>query len=160
LPWAGPLAVLWGAAMSSGMVGLDGTALWMPLTTPDGERAEVRGRALAWLLLFAPIGLLLTTAGAVAAPGTSALLAFTALPAVLGAGATIPVWVALLRVRPVADTRHPTSADNPTDIISVLVAAGAGIIAAAPAFALQVWGPDVLRRPALLLGVLCGAALW
>ena len=42
LPWAGPLAVLGAAAMSAGLVGLDGTALWLPLTTPDGERAEVR----------------------------------------------------------------------------------------------------------------------
>ncbi|BBH70944.1 hypothetical protein ACTI_76290 [Actinoplanes sp. OR16] len=158
LPWAGPLTVLWGAAMSSGMVGLDGTALWMPLTTPDGERAEVRGRSLAWLILFTPVGLLLTTIGALAAPGTSALLAFTALPAVLGAGAAVPIWVALLRIRPAADPRHPTSADNPTDIVSVLVAAGAGLLAAAPAFALQIWGPEVLRRPALLLGVICGAA--
>jgi ABC-2 type transport system permease protein len=160
LPWAGPLAVLWGASMSAGMVGLDGTALWMPLTTPDGERAEVRGRALAWLILFTPIGLLLTTVGALAAPETNALLAFTALLALLGAGATVPVWVSLLRVRPVADTRHPTSADNPTDIISVLVAAGAGLVTAAPAFALQVWGPEVLRWPSLLLGLLCGVAVW
>ncbi|MBG0561161.1 hypothetical protein [Actinoplanes aureus] len=159
-PWAGALTVLWAAAMSAGLVGLDGTALWLPFTTPGGERAEVRGRAVAWLALAVPIALLLTLAGVLTAPGVDPLPALTVLPAFLGAGATFPVWVSLLRVRPVPDPRHPTAADNPTDIISVLVAAGAGLVAAAPGFALLVWGPDGLRWLAPLAGLACGAAAW
>src|SRR6185503_4071266 len=89
LPWAGPLAVLGAAAMSAGLVGLDGTALWLPLTTPGGERAEVRGRALAWLILLTPIGVLLTAAGVVLGPGAGALVAAATLPALLGAGASV-----------------------------------------------------------------------
>ncbi len=160
LPWAGPLAVLGAAAMSAGLVGLDGTALWLPLTTPGGERAEVRGRAVAWLVLVAPIGVLLTVAGVVLAPDVDALAALSTLPALLGAGATVPVWVSLLRVRPVADPRHPTAADNPTDIVSVLVATAAGLIAVAPVLALMVWGPPEVAPLLPLVGLLCGVAAW
>ncbi|MET8118159.1 hypothetical protein [Micromonospora sp. NPDC005189] len=161
LPWAGPLAVLGAAAMSAGLVGLDGTALWLPLTTPGGERAEVRGRALAWLALVTPIGVLLTVAGVLLAPDVDALAALSTLPALLGAGAAVPVWVSLLRVRPVADPRHPTSADNPTDIVSVLVATAGGLLAAAPVLALIIWGPPGVAPLLPLVGVLSGAAaLW
>ncbi|MEE6257157.1 hypothetical protein [Plantactinospora sonchi] len=159
LPWAGPLAVLGAAAMSAGLVGLDGTALWLPLTTPDGERAEVRGRVLAWLVLVTPIGVLLTVAGVALAPDVDALVAVATLPALLGAGASVPVWVSLLRVRPAADPRHPTSADNPTDIVSVLVATGGGLLAAAPVLALAVWGPPGMAPLTPLVGLLCGAAV-
>ncbi|WP_433795484.1 hypothetical protein [Actinoplanes sp. CA-252034] len=160
VPWAGVFTALWAAAMSAGLVGLDGTALWMPFTTPGGERAEVRGRALAWLLLITPIALALTAAGVLLAPQIDPLPALAVLPAVLGAGATVPVWVSLLRVRPVPDPRHPTSADNPTDIISVLVASAAGLIAAAAPMALIVWGPGGLRWLAPVIGLAAGAAMW
>ncbi|MFF5180622.1 hypothetical protein ACFY2Q_21560 [Micromonospora sp. NPDC000316] len=161
LPWAGSLAVLGAAAMSAGLVGLDGTALWLPFTTPDGERAEVRGRVVAWLALVTPIGVLLTAAGIVLAPQVDALAALSVLPALLGAGASVPVWVSLLRVRPVADPRHPTSADNPTDIVSVLVATAGGLLAAAPVLALVIWGPPGVAPLLPLVGLLSGAvALW
>ncbi|MFI1996000.1 hypothetical protein [Actinoplanes sp. NPDC020271] len=157
-PWAGPLAVLWASAMAAGLVGLDGTALWIPLLSPLGERAEVRGRALAWLILAAPIGVVLTVAGILVAPGVDPLPALAVLPAVLAAGASTPVWVSLLRVRPVRDARHPTAADNPTDIVSVLLALAGPLVAAAPAFALAVWGPGGLRLLAPVAGVIVGAA--
>ncbi|MEU8013722.1 hypothetical protein [Micromonospora parva] len=160
LPWAGPLAVLGAAAMSAGLVGLDGTALWLPLTTPGGERAEVRGRALAWLVLITPIGVLLTVAGVLLAPDVDPLAALSTLPALLGAGASVPVWVSLLRVRPVADPRHPTAADNPTDIVSVLVATAAGLLAAAPVLALVIWGPAEAAPLLPLVGLVSGAATW
>ncbi|MFG1841800.1 hypothetical protein ACGFH8_25630 [Micromonospora sp. NPDC049175] len=160
LPWAGSFAVLGAAAMSAGLVGLDGTALWLPLTTPGGERAEVRGRALAWLVLVTPIGVLLAVAGVLLAPDVDPLAALSTLPALLGAGAAVPVWVSLLRVRPVADPRHPTSADNPTDIVSVLVATGSGLVAAAPVLALVVWGPPEVAPLLPLVGLVSGAAAW
>ncbi|GAA4944920.1 hypothetical protein [Actinoplanes utahensis] len=160
VPWAGVLTALWAAAMSAGLIGLDGTALWMPLTMPGGERAEVRGRALAWLLLVTPIALLLTVAGVLLAPDVDPLPALAVLPAVLGAGATLPVWVSLLRVRPVPDVRHPTSADNPTDIVSALVASGGGLVAAAVPMAWLIWGPDGTGGVAALLGIAAGVAAW
>ncbi|MFG1866933.1 hypothetical protein [Micromonospora arborensis] len=161
LPWAGPLAVLGAAAMSAGLIGLDGTALWLPLTTPGGERAEVRGRVLAWLVLVTPIGVLLSVAGVILAPDIDPLAALSTLPALLGAGASVPVWVSLLRVRPAVDPRHPTSADNPTDIVNVLVATGGGLLAAAPVIALLVWGPPGVAPLLPLVGLLSGAvACW
>ncbi|MEU8424125.1 hypothetical protein AB0C15_24975 [Micromonospora sp. NPDC048835] len=160
LPWAGPLAVLGAAAMSAGLVGLDGTALWLPFTTPGGERAEVRGRAVAWLVVVTPIGLALTVAGVLLAPDVDPLAALCTLPALLGAGAAVPVWVSLLRVRPVADPRHPTAADNPTDIVSVLVATAAGLLAATPVLALVVWGPPEVAWLLPLVGLLSGAAAY
>ncbi len=156
-PWAGVLVALWAAAMAAGLVGLDGTALWLPMTAPGGERAEVLGRSLAWLAFAAPAGVLLTVAGVLLAPGVSPLAAVAVLPAALGAGAAVPVWVSLLRVRPVDDPRRPTAADNPTDIVSVLLVMVAVLVAAAPAFALVVWGPRWLGVPA---GLACGLAAW
>ncbi|BCJ46502.1 hypothetical protein GCM10010168_61410 [Actinoplanes ianthinogenes] len=158
-PWAGPLAVLWAAAMSASLVGLDGTALWIPLLTPGGPAVETRGRALAWLLLAVPIGLVLTVAGILIAPGADPLPALAVLPALLGAGATTPVWVALLRVKPVLDARHPTAADNPTDIVSVLLAMAGPLVAAVPAFALVAWGPHGLRWLAPVAGLVAGIAV-
>lgn len=160
VPWAGPLAVLWAAALSAALVGLDGTALWLPLSVPAGEQAEVRGRALAWLLLLAPIGVGFTLAGLLIAPGVDPLPVLAVLPALLGAGAAVPVWVSLLRVRAVDDPRHPTAADNPTDMVSVLLTAAVLLAAAAPAFALAVWGAPGVRWLALLAGVAGGAAGW
>ncbi|MEU8179186.1 hypothetical protein AB0B86_00260 [Micromonospora sp. NPDC049047] len=160
VPWAGSFAVLGAAAMSAGLVGLDGTALWLPLTTPGGERAEVRGRALAWLVLVTPIGVLLAVVGVLVAPDVDPLAALATLPALLGAGASVPVWVSLLRVRPAADPRHPTSADNPTDIVSVLVATGAGLVAAAPVLALVIWGPPEVAPLLPPVGLLSGIAAW
>lgn len=164
-PWAGPLAVLWASAMAASLVGLDGTALWIPLLSPGGETAETRGRALAWLIPAAPIGILLTLAGILVAPGVDPLPALAVLPAALLAGASTPVWVGLLRVRPIRDARHPTAADNPTDIVSMLLALAGPLLAAAPAFALAVWGPDGWRLLAPVAGIVAGAvigrgALW
>ena len=156
-PWAGVLFALWAATMAAGLVGLDGTSLWLPMTAPGGERAEVLGRSLAWLALVAPAGVLLTVLGQLVAPGVAPLAALAVLPAALGAGGAVAVWVSLLRVRPVDDPRRPAAADNPTDIVSVLLVMAGVVVTAAPGFALVVWGPPGLGVPA---GVLCGAAAW
>ncbi|HWS38091.1 MAG TPA: hypothetical protein VN408_35815 [Actinoplanes sp.] len=160
VPWAGAFAALWAASMSAGLIGLDGTALWMVFGTPGGERAEVHGRALAWLLLVTPVAVLLTVAGMLLAPAVDPLPALAVLPAVLGAGAAVPVWVSLLRIRPVPDVRHPTAADNPTDMISVLVAAAAGVLAAAGPLAWLIWGPAGSGAVAPVLGLAAGALMW
>ena len=38
-----------GAVTASNLYGQDGTALWLTLLAPGSERADVRGRQLAWL---------------------------------------------------------------------------------------------------------------
>ena len=57
LPFAGALTALMAAVTSANLDGQDGTALWLTLLVPGSERADVRGRQLAWLTLFAPMTL-------------------------------------------------------------------------------------------------------
>jgi len=52
LPLAGPAAALFGAMVAINTYALDGTALWQLLTTPGALKADVRGRMVAWALLF------------------------------------------------------------------------------------------------------------
>ncbi|GAA2205074.1 hypothetical protein GCM10009850_006940 [Nonomuraea monospora] len=52
LPLAGPAAAVFGAMVAVNTYALDGTALWQLLTTPGALRADVRGRMVAWGLLF------------------------------------------------------------------------------------------------------------
>ncbi|MRH86967.1 hypothetical protein GFY24_05715 [Nocardia sp. SYP-A9097] len=69
--------VVWMAAMgSTNLYGFDGTSVWQTIVTPGAARADVRGRAIAWLLLVAPV----------------ALLAALILPGVLGQARAYP-WV-------------------------------------------------------------------
>ncbi|WP_062357056.1 hypothetical protein [Herbidospora yilanensis] len=104
LPWAGVLVVVMAAATSANLFGLDGTALWLNLVNPGTERAEVRGRQLAWLLRVAPIAIVLTVAGTLAGgegwtwPWTLSILA-----AVLGGGAGLIALVSVTMLVPVTE---------------------------------------------------------
>lgn len=60
IPFAGAF-VVWLAAMgATNLYGFDGTALWQTIVTPGAARADVRGRAIAWLLLVGPVALAAT----------------------------------------------------------------------------------------------------
>jgi ABC-2 type transport system permease protein len=62
LPWVG-LAVALITGMGMGNVyGDEGTALWLTRMVPGVEEADVRGRQAAWLLVVAPMTVLLTVA--------------------------------------------------------------------------------------------------
>ena len=63
LPFIGALTALMGAVTASNLYGQDGTALWLTLVAPGSERADVRGRQLAWLAVFAPLTAVLTVVG-------------------------------------------------------------------------------------------------
>ncbi|UBU08539.1 hypothetical protein [Nonomuraea gerenzanensis] len=60
LPLTGPAAAVFGAMVAINTYALDGTALWQLLTTPGALRADVRGRMLAWALLFGVPSVVLT----------------------------------------------------------------------------------------------------
>ncbi|GAA4585901.1 hypothetical protein GCM10023194_30090 [Planotetraspora phitsanulokensis] len=113
LPWAAPaLAVMAGAAMCN-LYGLDGTALWMTLLT-GSERADLRGRQLAYLLIFGPITLVIAVAFTAWSGLTWAwpwVLALT--PAMLGgqAGLGALISVVALAAGPDAHKRP----DNPLE---------------------------------------------
>lgn len=52
LPFVGVMAAVIAAMVAVNTYALDGTALWQLLTTPGAFRADVRGRQLAWMMLF------------------------------------------------------------------------------------------------------------
>lgn len=60
LPFAGVITVVIAGAGGCNLYGSDGLALRLTVTTPGSERADVRGRQLAWLLLVGPYALCLT----------------------------------------------------------------------------------------------------
>ncbi|MEC3917126.1 hypothetical protein [Nocardia sp. CDC160] len=94
IPFSGAF-VVWLATMSStNLYGFDGTAVWQTLVTPGAERADVRGRAYAWLIVVAPVAVLAT----LILPGAlgKAYLypwALATLPVLLGVGAGSVVFL-------------------------------------------------------------------
>lgn len=157
LPWAGILVALWGAAMSANLYGIDGTALWLTLVTPGSERADVRGRQYAWLLVVGPPALLLTVLltalsrhGSWVWPWVLALL-----PAVLGGAAGVIVLASLIRLVPMVDPhkRGSGSLENGTDFVQVLALLLMVLATAVPA-GLVVWLGGA--SPARWLGVPAG----
>ena len=54
LPWAGPALPLMAVASAYNLYSQDGTALWLTLMT-GSQRADIRGRQWAYLLLFGPL---------------------------------------------------------------------------------------------------------
>jgi ABC-2 type transport system permease protein len=62
LPFAGVILIVM-ASMITNFYGTDGSSLWLTLVTPGAERADVRGRQLAWIFFVAPIAVILTVLG-------------------------------------------------------------------------------------------------
>ncbi|NGO70082.1 hypothetical protein [Streptomyces boncukensis] len=54
LPWAGPALPVMAAVCAYNLYSQDGTSLWLTLTT-GSQRADVRGRQWAFVLIFGPI---------------------------------------------------------------------------------------------------------
>ena len=107
LPFIGALTALMGAVTATNLYGQDGTALWLTLLTPGAERADVRGRQLAWLALFAPLTVALTIAGCLAG-GQPELWpwALAASAALLGGGAGLLPALAIDQLVPGPDPRE------------------------------------------------------
>ncbi|WP_051713506.1 hypothetical protein [Actinoalloteichus caeruleus] len=164
LPWTGVIVAVWVAAVSANMYASDGTALWLTMVTPRGERADVRGRQLAWLVIVAPIALVLTVVFT-AVSGLSWAwpwaLALTA--SVLGAGAGAVVLVAVLFPVPMTDPRQRGSGawDNRIDFVQVLAVLGLMALSTLPTFG-TLWIASAVDSSALswlavLVGVGTGA---
>ena len=166
LPWAGLIVVAMAAATSANLIGLDGTALWLVLVAPGTERAEVRGRQLAWLLQVAPVATVLTVAGTVTG-GSAATWpwALGMLAAVLGGGAGLVVLVSVYALVPVTEPQRRTG--NPLEaggifgqvlVVLLLVAA----TAAPPVLVAYLGdrsGSPALSWAAVPVGALTGTAL-
>lgn len=110
LPYFGVVVVLFACLQSGNLYGMDGSALWHTLVVPGAERADVRGRQLAWLLLVAPLGLVLTALLPGLLGRTSAYpWLFGLLPATLGAGAGLLMLQSVFLAFPLPDQRRSGS---------------------------------------------------
>ncbi|MFD8531695.1 hypothetical protein ACFV0L_30195 [Streptosporangium canum] len=159
-PFAGLIAIVMAAASSANLYGADGTALWLTLMTPGAERADVRGRQLAWLLIVGPAAVLLSLAGTLVSglawawPWVLGLL-----PALLGGGAGVIVLLAVTSLVPGTDPHKrggnplSTGADETAETSLAWL-----VLLAVPATALPAAGAILLHPWAgIATGVLTGA---
>lgn len=167
LPWTGAVFAVMAAAASANLYSADGSALWLTVMVPGSTRADVRGRQAAWLLVVAPLTVLLTVGGLVAAgqgPVWPWALAVTA--AVLGAGAGYIVAVSVLAPVRMPDAHRRTGnpavdGGNFTGLVFGML--GTGVAAALPAAGVVLAG--VLLDVAMLqwlgpvVGLVTGAGL-
>ncbi|MEZ7125452.1 hypothetical protein ACBR40_08940 [Nonomuraea sp. AD125B] len=169
-PFVGAAGALMAAATCANSYGQDGTALWLTLTVPGHEKADVRARQLAWLTVFGPLTLALTLAGCLL-HGDPALVpwALAATLAALGGGSGLLAWVSVVALVPGPDPHR--SKNSPMDhgdvtgqsfLMCFLV-----IITMCPALG-AAWAGHALDLPsllwasvpvALLTGVLCHVML-
>ncbi|RJQ80516.1 hypothetical protein D5S17_08680 [Pseudonocardiaceae bacterium YIM PH 21723] len=166
VPFAG-LSLVWTCTLgSANLYGMDGTALWHTLVTPDAARADVRGRQLAWLVFVAPPALLagLILPGVTGHPGLCPwVLAF--LSTLLGAGAGLVVLLSVLAPFPVPQRQgNPFASNNNAGCAKGLMQLGlsvAQLVLLLPPLALLLIGEfaglPVLRWLAIPVGIALGA---
>jgi ABC-2 type transport system permease protein len=98
LPWVGLAAALIVAMGAANLYGDDGTALWLTRMVPGVEAADVRGRQAAWLLVVAPVMVVLTvTLTAFSGLAWAWPWVLATLPAMLGAAAGLGVLTSVTR---------------------------------------------------------------
>ncbi|MGC5011972.1 hypothetical protein ACLQ2R_14505 [Streptosporangium sp. DT93] len=160
VPFTGLITIVIAAASSANLYGADGTALWLTLMTPGAERADVRGRQLAWLLVVGPAAVVLSLGGTLVSGQTWAWpWTLGLLPALLGGGAGIVVLLAVTSLVPGTDPHRrggnplSTGADESAETglaWLVLLAVPATALPAAGAILLDPWA-------GVATGVLTGA---
>jgi ABC-2 type transport system permease protein len=151
LPWAAPLIALMAATFMANLYAYDGTALWLTLQT-DTQRPDLRARQYVYLLVFAPIALLVAVGFTAWSGQTWAwpwVLAL--LPAMLGGGAGLIALFSVLALAPGPDphhrAEHPSEASD--DIGSAFVVFFLGLLPPLPAAAVLTAG-TVLGHPWLI----------
>ncbi|MEJ8640480.1 hypothetical protein WKI68_01630 [Streptomyces sp. MS1.HAVA.3] len=169
-PFVGAAGASMAAATCANLYGQDGTALWLTLTVPGKEKADVRARQMAWLTVFGPLTLALTLVGCLL-HGDAALVpwALAGTLAALGGGSGLLISVSVVALVPGPDPHK--SKNSPMDhgdvtgqsfLMFFLVA-----LAMCPALGVA-WAGHALDMPALLwasvpvgllTGVLCHVTL-
>ncbi|MGH3620397.1 MAG: hypothetical protein ACRDQ5_01220, partial [Sciscionella sp.] len=170
LPYLALIVVAFACMQAGNLYGFDGSALWQTLLTPGGERADVRGRQFAWLLIVAPVVIVLAAVVPGAAGKSSAypwVLGLT--PAVLGAGAGLIVMLSVFAAYPLPDQRKNTnpfaSGGRPgcgralLQLGMVLLLAVAMLPSAGLLIAGVLTDIDLLRWLAVPVGIAVGAVL-
>ncbi|GIG86019.1 hypothetical protein [Plantactinospora endophytica] len=167
LPLAGLVVAIMLVSCSAHLYSSDGTALWMTLMTPGVERADVRARQVAWLLVVAPLALVLTLAGLVGAVHWWTLPWVTGLlPVVLGGGSGLVVLVSVLVPVRMADPHrrggNPGEDGGPVGGLVWLMLGLLAVVAAPTAWLLYQGtraGDEVMLWSATPAGVLSGLLL-
>lgn len=104
-PFGGVYLVAFGALMAGNLYGMDGSAMWHTLVVPGAERVDVRGRQVAWLMIVAPVTLLLAILlPAVSDPDTYPWVLGLA-PALLGGGGGLVVVLSVYTAYPMPDRK-------------------------------------------------------
>ncbi|GAB3816786.1 hypothetical protein GCM10027605_66410 [Micromonospora zhanjiangensis] len=165
LPWAGPALALFAITSACNLYGQDGTALWQTLTTGT-QRADVRGRQWAYLIVFAPPTIALSIAFTwwSGATWTWPWVA-AAVPALLGGGAGLIVYSSVFGMVPGPDAHkrptNPLERADTTGQSNVLF--WVGLVPPAPALAVVQLGirydQPWLTWAGLPVGVLTGIAV-
>ncbi|MEU3020018.1 hypothetical protein ABZ635_21775 [Nocardiopsis sp. NPDC007018] len=166
IPLAGLITMALAALMSLNMYALDGTALWQTILTPNAERHDVRGRQIAWLLVFVPIAALVSVGGVLftgqdwAWPWVLAIM-----PALIGGGAGFSVLFAVAWPAPGPEPhRHGGNPLDSGDVVGQFnVMFPVMLLTAAPPAAITAVG-FFLEQPGLMwsgvaVGVLEGVLL-
>lgn len=165
LPWAGPALALFAITSACNLYSQDGTALWQTLTTST-QRADVRGRQWAYLLVFTPPAVVASIAF-----GWWSGLTWTwpwvaaALPALLGGGAGLIIYSSVFGMVPGPDAHkrpsNPLERADTTGQSNVLF--WVGLLPPAPALALVYLGTRFdqpwLTWAGVPVGVLTGIAV-
>jgi ABC-2 type transport system permease protein len=170
LPFVALYVVFFASMQSGNLYGFDGSALWHTLVVPGAERADVRGRQLAWALIVAPISLLL----AVVLPGVTGNPSvypwvLGLVPALVGGGAGVLMLQSVYLAYPLPDQRRNSSpwssGGRPGCARGLLMLAVSLllVVAAIPVVAVLVAGSILdsaaLRWAGVPIGLLTGAGL-
>lgn len=167
LPWVGLSTALIASTGAANVYGEDGTALWLTRMVPGVERADVRGRQVAWLLVVGPATVVLTVALiALGGQGWAWPWALALLPVVLGGTPGLMVWMSVASPVPEKDAHLRAgpfdTGDDPSTsgalaahgwLMMLLVAA-----TAVPCAALVLLGVAEGRPALQVAGVLVGVA--
>lgn len=163
---AGLLYIVSAVGSTSNLYGVDGSALWQILTTPNAARNDVRGRQIAWLIVILIAVIPTTIIGVVWSGIYAAWPAIIGLTvATLGAGAGVTILLSVFRPIPMTDPQlrgddmFEHGMDWPQFMISMLLT----VLLATPVIGL-IWcsvASDTLwlQWLAIPLGVSLGA-LW
>ncbi|WP_037370241.1 hypothetical protein [Amycolatopsis orientalis] len=110
LPYFGVAVVVFASMQSGNLYGMDGSALWHTLVVPGAERADIRGRQLAWALIVAPVAVVLALVlpGVTGVPGAYPWV-LGLVPAMLGAGAGVLMLQSVFLAFPLPDQRRSGS---------------------------------------------------
>ncbi|MGE7928859.1 hypothetical protein [Lysinibacillus xylanilyticus] len=104
MPWTGVVLVMFTCIFSNNLYGFDGGALWTSITIPGTERIDVRGRQIAWIIVVAPVSIIISLIFLYFSKLDWAWAWVLALlPSLLGGGAGLILFLSVYKLVPVTD---------------------------------------------------------